>query len=154
MRKSLRSFHWCAKNPDRISWWWFLEKMFERQTSDLLGSSSIDSMHQRMSFLSNLTTPEVIQETFGLGFVGSSLLICQHLLWNTECFLYGGFVRDFIVRGTAHSDIDVGIRMLPSSEQTQSAFPQVIEAERVNLKFSYIFNTKIIIWTSLVNNNY
>ena len=42
---------------------------------------------------------------------GSAMLLLAHTaVWTARCCVYGGFIRDFIVRGERANDVDVGYR--------------------------------------------
>lgn len=57
---------------------------------------------------------ERIRRTPALGgrTIGGSLLVLAHaVIWQTNCWIYGGYLRDFMVRGETHDtmDLDIGL---------------------------------------------
>jgi hypothetical protein len=52
-----------------------------------------------------------IVEMFGRGRLGSMLLLARGIVERSSLWIYGGFLRDLVIRGDAHadSDMDVGI---------------------------------------------
>lgn len=50
-----------------------------------------------------------IFQRFGKGLGGSALAFAHYVTWHTKCFVYGGFIRDFVMRGDAHAEMDLDI---------------------------------------------
>jgi hypothetical protein len=57
------------------------------------------------------TSPATIQQRVGNSLAGSMLTMAHIILWHTDCWLYGGFIRDFIIRGDSHNEMDLDIGM-------------------------------------------
>jgi hypothetical protein len=57
------------------------------------------------------TTPTTILEAYGEGLRGSISLLAHYITWQTECFVYGGYLRDFVVGGEHHSEMDLDISL-------------------------------------------
>lgn len=57
---------------------------------------------------------------FGRGKLGSMMALTQQLLATSELWVYGGFLRDAVIRGDVHDamDLDVG---LPKSGNMKAA---------------------------------
>ncbi|GCA63523.1 hypothetical protein KIPB_010413 [Kipferlia bialata] len=51
------------------------------------------------------------------------LMLVHHLIWATGCSVYGGFVRDWVIRGKEANDIDC---LLPSMSQLDSVKASLI----------------------------
>jgi hypothetical protein len=54
----------------------------------------------------------------------SMLLIAHALIWQAGCTLYGGFVRDWVIRGEPANDIDALIPSNRSPQQVQALLQQ------------------------------
>ena len=37
------------------------------------------------------------------------MAFAHYVTWNTKCFVYGGFIRDFVMRGDAHAEMDLDV---------------------------------------------
>lgn len=76
----------------------------------------------RLHVLRRDSSQEEIYKAFGRGCVGGLLAVAHWVLWYTPCFVYGGFVRDYIVRGEQHDemDLDIGlpVRALTPADMT------------------------------------
>ena len=66
---------------------------------------------RRLSALDRSRTAKSIIAEFGGGRGGSMLALAHYLVWNTGCWIYGGFIRDYIMTGDDHvaMDLDVGL---------------------------------------------
>lgn len=65
----------------------------------------------RMHLLRQGSCLHEITRDLGRGLEGTICALAHHVIWNTSNFVYGGFVRDFVVGGISHSamDLDVGV---------------------------------------------
>lgn len=88
-------------------------------TSSGSGTSMSNDERLRLQTLLSPTTDyralaQLIRRTPALGGrgIGGSILLLAHVvIWQTSCWIYGGYLRDFIVRGETHDamDLDIGL---------------------------------------------
>ncbi|KAK9812983.1 hypothetical protein WJX72_006801 [[Myrmecia] bisecta] len=76
------------------------------------GTASLDA-HSGTQHLTALQTApaEQIKGQFGSGQAGSLMLLARLILTSTPMWVYGGFLRDLVLRGETHAnmDLDVGL---------------------------------------------
>lgn len=66
---------------------------------------------------------------------GTLFAIAHFIIWNTDCWIYGGFIRDFLELGISHNemDLDVGV---PQGSSLQSEYDKLIQwAQTQNIQF-------------------
>jgi hypothetical protein len=67
-------------------------------------------------------TRDQILAQFGKGIEGTMFLYAHNLVHNTSMNVYGGYIRDFLIRGDSHTAMDLDIAIPPnSSPDTQAA---------------------------------
>lgn len=55
------------------------------------------------------TTRDAMLKVFGGGLSGTLMVMAHHITFQTNCWVYGGFCRDFLVNGIEHSEMDLDI---------------------------------------------
>ena len=80
------------------------------------------------------TTKDTFLRTFGGGLSGTLMIMAHHITFQTVCWVYGGFCRDFLVGGMKHSEMDLDVA-LPKDQSISpdaafSAFQTVPMLER------------------------
>jgi hypothetical protein len=83
-----------------------------------------------------------IVQIFGSGKLGSMLLLARLVLEShLHLWIYGGFIRDVIVRGDAHSDADLDVG-IPTGESAQACMDEVARlAAAVGMRYN---STKLL----------
>ena len=78
---------------------------------------------QRMAMLVNPnTTKAQIVAKYGEGLCGSMFLLAHHVAHHTNMHIYGGYIRDFLIRGDYHDAMDLDLAIPPNtSPDTQAA---------------------------------
>lgn len=80
-----------------------------------------------------------IRENFGDGQVGTIFALAHMFLWETDCWIYGGFIRDFLIGGYIHDEMDLDVA-LPTNAIKSMNHQEVMNLikpmiERRNIKF-------------------
>jgi hypothetical protein len=71
-------------------------------------------------------TLEQFKSAFGTGLRGSLMMLAHHITWQTDCFVYGGFLRDYIVGAMHHGEMDLDISLPKKGLDPQTALSQVM----------------------------
>ncbi|KAL0248239.1 hypothetical protein GEMRC1_003475 [Eukaryota sp. GEM-RC1] len=85
------------------------EARFPSSSKSKTTSTNLGGHNTRLNQLLSPTTPLFTSKSRDQ----VQAVLCHILLWKCRCTIYGGYVRDFVIRGTPANDIDV---VAPSSE--------------------------------------
>ena len=79
-----------------------------------------------------------LQEIFaamGSGRQGSMIAMARSILARRDFYIYGGFVRDAMIRGDLHKDMDIDVAMLNGVTIQQGVASMKQLAENLHLQF-------------------
>ena len=88
--------------------------------SRVAGIRLLSTMAERLAALRQDATAVSIALQFGRDTPGSLALVAHHVTWATNCWVYGGFLRDCVVGGISHSEMDLDVAV-PSTTSLQGA---------------------------------
>ena len=94
--------------------------------SRVKGTRLSSTMAARLAALRQDATAASIAQQFGRGDAGSLALVAHHVTWATNCWVYGGFLRDCVVGGISHSEMDLDVAV-PSTTSLQGAAMALIQ---------------------------
>lgn len=108
----------------------------------ITGSTSSFCLHFTyapfVAALQESTTAAIMQQ-FGSGKLGSMMALSRLLFTDTGLWIYGGFIRDAVVRGEVHAqmDLDVGI---PLTGMNVDQGMSVVSAQAKTLGMHFLKN--------------
>jgi hypothetical protein len=90
-------------------------------------SASFSFDARKKLLLTKGTTPREIIQACGLDRGGGYMLLAHVIVWKTSCWIYGGFLRDFVINGDAPEsmDLDIGLPLPADGTNLVSALQQV-----------------------------
>ena len=82
----------------------------------------------RTRFLcSRNTTPDEIFNACGRGMAGSQMVLAHLIIWETDCWIYGGFIRDYVIGDRGHDEMDLDIALPTTMTDIYAAFNKVCD---------------------------
>ncbi len=83
--------------------------------------SPAEAIRRRILFDPTSTVDQITKQ-FKKGQEGSLVAIAHYILWKTENWVYGGYIRDWLIRGNVHDemDLDIGLPLNGHSSPQQA----------------------------------
>ena len=80
------------------------------------------------------STAAILQE-FGSGKLGSMMALTRLLFADTGLWIYGGFIRDAVVRGEVHNEMDLDVGVPPGINVDQGMSLVSARAKTLGMQF-------------------